>query len=241
MVTNPPTNAGDASSIPGLGRSAGGGNGNALHYSCLKNPTDRGAWQATGHAVAKSQTWLSDWEHTQNPYSSSFHLSMGTYWFHVLSIVNSAAMNAEVHVLFELEFSPDICLGVGLQYHMPTQIRLFYFFNCGKVLVARSCLTLGHCMDCILCPWNSLSKNTFPSPRDLLNPRTDARSPAPQADSLPSEPAWWKSQSIKHTTLSVVACAVQGTKCVRVAVQSHHHPFLESFTLLNWSSVPSKD
>ena len=43
VVTNPPTNAGDASSIPGLGRSAGGGNGNALHYSCLKNPTDRGA------------------------------------------------------------------------------------------------------------------------------------------------------------------------------------------------------
>ena len=60
MVTNPPTNAGDASSIPGLGRSAGGGNGNALHYSCLKNPTDRGAWRMTVPEVAKSQTQLSD-------------------------------------------------------------------------------------------------------------------------------------------------------------------------------------
>ena len=39
-------NAGDLSSIPGLGRSPGGGNGNPLQYSCLENPMDRGAWQA---------------------------------------------------------------------------------------------------------------------------------------------------------------------------------------------------
>ena len=47
MVKNPPTNAGDAGdvgSIPGSGRSPGGGNGNPLQYSCLENPTDRGAW-----------------------------------------------------------------------------------------------------------------------------------------------------------------------------------------------------
>ena len=41
-VKNPPTNAGDASSIPGAGRSPGEGNGNALQYSCLGNPRDRG-------------------------------------------------------------------------------------------------------------------------------------------------------------------------------------------------------
>ena len=40
---------------------AGEGNGNPLLYSCLKNPMDRGAWQATVHGVAESQTWLSDW------------------------------------------------------------------------------------------------------------------------------------------------------------------------------------
>ena len=49
-------NAGDLGSIPGLGRSSGEGNGNPLQYSCLKNPMDRGAWQATVHGVTKSQT-----------------------------------------------------------------------------------------------------------------------------------------------------------------------------------------
>ena len=45
-------------SIPGLGRSPGGGHGNPLQYSLLENPMDRGAWQATVHGVAKSQTRL---------------------------------------------------------------------------------------------------------------------------------------------------------------------------------------
>ena len=49
-------NAGNLGSILGLGRSPGGGHGNALQYSCLENPMDRGAWQATIHGVAKSQT-----------------------------------------------------------------------------------------------------------------------------------------------------------------------------------------
>ena len=52
-------NAGDTSDaglIPGLGRSPGLGNGNPVHSSCLENPMDRGAWQATVHGVTKSQT-----------------------------------------------------------------------------------------------------------------------------------------------------------------------------------------
>ena len=44
-------NAGDPGSIPGLGRSPGERNGNPLQYSCLNNPTNRGAWQATVHGV----------------------------------------------------------------------------------------------------------------------------------------------------------------------------------------------
>ena len=56
MVKNPPANAGgvrDAGSIPGLGRSPGERNGNLLQYSCLENPMNSGAWQATVHGVAE--------------------------------------------------------------------------------------------------------------------------------------------------------------------------------------------
>ena len=53
MVKNPLGNAGDMGSIFGSGRSPGEGNGNTLQYSCLGNPMDTGAWQATVHRVAK--------------------------------------------------------------------------------------------------------------------------------------------------------------------------------------------
>ena len=52
-------NVGDLSSIPGSGRSPGGGNGNPLQYSCLENPMDRGAWRATVLGVM-SRTRFSD-------------------------------------------------------------------------------------------------------------------------------------------------------------------------------------
>ena len=58
-VKNLPADAGDprnAGSIPGLGRSSGGGNSNPPQYSCLENSVDRGAWQVTIHGVTKSQT-----------------------------------------------------------------------------------------------------------------------------------------------------------------------------------------
>ena len=48
--------AGNTSLIPGLGRSPGEENGNPLQYPCLENLMDRGAWWATVHGVAKSQT-----------------------------------------------------------------------------------------------------------------------------------------------------------------------------------------
>ena len=56
MVKNPPVNEGDVRDvglIPGSGRYPGRGPGNWLQYSCLENPTDRGAWQATVHRVTK--------------------------------------------------------------------------------------------------------------------------------------------------------------------------------------------
>ena len=65
-VKNPPANTGDMGSIPRPGRSPGGGNGNLLYYSCLDNPRDRGAWQATVHGVTKSHMWFSDWLNNNN-------------------------------------------------------------------------------------------------------------------------------------------------------------------------------
>ena len=52
--------AGDLGLIPGSGRSPGEGHGYPLQYSCLENPMDRGAWQATIHGIIKSQTRLSN-------------------------------------------------------------------------------------------------------------------------------------------------------------------------------------
>ena len=66
MVKNPPPNAGDASLIPQLGRSPGERNGNPLQYSCLGNPMDRGAWQATVHGFIKE--WdMTERLNTQHP------------------------------------------------------------------------------------------------------------------------------------------------------------------------------
>ena len=59
VVKNLLVNAGDVrdvGSVPGSGRSPGGGNGNLLQYSYLENPTDRGTWKATVHGVAKNWT-----------------------------------------------------------------------------------------------------------------------------------------------------------------------------------------
>ena len=50
----------ETGSVPGSGRSPGGGHGNPLQYSCLETPMDRGAWWATVHGVARSQTRLKD-------------------------------------------------------------------------------------------------------------------------------------------------------------------------------------
>ena len=61
VVKKPLANVGDrrdAGSIPGLGRSPGGGHGNPLQYSCLENPMDRGAWWDIAHGVVKSRTQL---------------------------------------------------------------------------------------------------------------------------------------------------------------------------------------
>ena len=68
--------AGDRGLIPGSGRSPGGRHGNSLQYSCLENPMDRAAWQATVHRVAKSQTCLSN-SHTYTYTHTHTHIDSG--------------------------------------------------------------------------------------------------------------------------------------------------------------------
>ena len=76
MVKNMPADAGDsgdAGSILGLGRSPGERHGNPLQYSCLENPMDKGAWQATIQRVTKSWAQLKQLS-TQ---AHKFHLDRG--------------------------------------------------------------------------------------------------------------------------------------------------------------------
>ena len=77
----PAANEGDKSdmgSIPGWGRSPGGGHGNPLQHSCLENPMERGAWRATVHGVAKSQTRLKQLTHPQAPGERNSFLLSGS-------------------------------------------------------------------------------------------------------------------------------------------------------------------
>ena len=75
-------NAGDLGSVPGLGRFPGEGNGNLLQYSCLENHMDGGAWWATVHGVAKSQTRLSNFTlPTELSGKPLVHLENFLLWF----------------------------------------------------------------------------------------------------------------------------------------------------------------
>ena len=74
VVKNLPTNVGFLGSIPGLGRSPGEGNGNPFQYSCLGNPMDREAWQATVHAVTRvGYEWETEHIHTVCAFKRSFY------------------------------------------------------------------------------------------------------------------------------------------------------------------------
>ena len=71
MIKNLPSNAGDASSIPGSGRSPGEANGNPLQYSCLENPMDRGAspWDHSPWATVRGTTEeldMTEWLNNNN-------------------------------------------------------------------------------------------------------------------------------------------------------------------------------
>ena len=93
VAKNQPANAKEVSSIPGLGRSPGIGNGSSLQYSCLGNPMDRGAWWAAVHGVTKSQTYLVAKQQQQG-------------WIHGYCFI---FIFRDIHLLAALAPSFDLC------------------------------------------------------------------------------------------------------------------------------------
>ena len=85
----------DTGSVLYLGRFPGGGNGNPLQYSCVKNSIDREAWRATVHGVTKSWTRLNTHTHIQIYPILFIHSSADGHLgcLYILAIVNSAAVN----------------------------------------------------------------------------------------------------------------------------------------------------
>ena len=108
MVKNPPANAGDAVSIPGLGRFPGGGHGNPLQYSCLENLMDRGAWWATDHGVTESDTT----EHAQ------------------LLLLATLLVNAYETCNIQLLLSPTVCR--PHTKHFFNFYLYIYLFDCSR-------------------------------------------------------------------------------------------------------------
>ena len=128
-------NTGDLGLVPGLGRSPGGGHGSPLQCSCLENPMDRGAFQATVHGVAKiGHDWVTKHSvhvyvihictHTHTPHFYLLsHQKVGTC-FHILAIVSNAALNmkkrffCKMVMLFPTHIYPE----VGVSSHMAVLI-----------------------------------------------------------------------------------------------------------------------
>ena len=104
----------DEGVIPGSGRSPGGGHGNSLQYSCLKNPMDRGIRWATVHRVAKNWTWLKQF--STHTHTSILQCHRNTQWLvcavkehFILFLVKDAASVVWERLIYVCLFISVIC------------------------------------------------------------------------------------------------------------------------------------
>ena len=116
MVKNPPVNAGDVGSFPGLGRSPGEGNSNSLQYSCLGNSMVRGAWQAivqgvsrVGHDIMTKQQCLTQVFPQAIRIWENLPLKNTEHWWPILFLLQSSFnlkhTNIRVRCFFLTNFS----------------------------------------------------------------------------------------------------------------------------------------
>ena len=146
-------NAGDTSgpgSIPGSGRSPGGGKGNPLQYSFLENPTDWGVWQATVHGVIKSRTQLRDF-HFVHFFPLAFARTLLSCWYCLfnfwpfLSMMEAAAakslQSTYLHIFLLPSLNSALIHSAWLHY-LPTPGDSFYPLLYCSVCVPRNCSPL---------------------------------------------------------------------------------------------------
>ena len=155
----PACSTGDIGSIPGSGRSPGGGHDNPLQYSCLESPMDRGAWQATVHRAAKSWAQLkrlSVHVHTRTPHTGT---------------------RTEGHEALSLAI---LCYGLMPWSEVKSLSRVRLFVTPWTV-ADQAARSMGFSRQ------GCWSRLPFPSPGDLPDPGIEPGSPALQADTLLSE------------------------------------------------------
>ena len=123
-------------SDPGSGRSPGGGHSNALQYSCLENPMDKGAWWGTVYRVAKSWTWL-----------KQFILECKVKWVLESITANKASGNDGIQVeLFQilkddaLKVPHSICQQIWKTQQWPQDWKMSGLIPIPKKGIAKECL-----------------------------------------------------------------------------------------------------
>ena len=119
-------------SIPGWGRSPGGGHGNPLQYSCLENPMDRGAWRAAVRGVRKSRTQLNDFHFISNVLTTGITFSRwrlySAFLLFYVFLLNFCFTNIFQETIF-LSSQEKHVLSGQYSYFFPPKKFFFFFYN----------------------------------------------------------------------------------------------------------------